>query len=529
MRKIGLVGGTGPESTVMYYKKLNEEIDRLTDSQAMPDISIESVDFRRAWDYVTKDEKGKLADYLLEKIRHLYRSGAQVVALTAVTMHMVYDDLAARSPIELISIPKAVSEEVASRGIKCIGLLGTAFTMEQDFMKKDLEAAGISVIVPDETDRALVAKRILEELERGIVKEETLAELQSIIKKMKDQHGIEGVILGCTELPLILNEKNCPVPCFDAVEIHLKKLVALALEEDSASAPAANAVSTDPEALAPCGSQDIDTGRLLLRKFRYDDADSMLKNWVSDEAVQDMYAEPTYKTHEELKPLLDKYIGGYDSPYYYRWAVIEKSSSECIGQVAFFLVDQKNHYGEIEYCIGRAYQGKGYATEATKALIRYGFETIHFHKIQICVRPSNQPSKKVIDKCGFILNGVLPDYFYRHGSYEDRMYFSLFEKDLPEDFYAADDDPAIARVRKMEQLFDQARDKIARAEKSKEEFLAFQPQIEKLASYYESSDWKEDFARDEEGGFPKTLKRGVLSEDGIYNLLERNTELLSGD
>ncbi|MBO4496441.1 MAG: amino acid racemase [Clostridiales bacterium] len=230
MKKIGLVGGTGPESTVMYYKDLNTEIDARTGGKAMPDIAIESVNFRRAWEYVCNEQYDLLADYLEEKVECLVAGGAEVVALTAVTMHVVFDAIQKRTSLPLVSIPKTVCEEVVSRGCKKVGLLGTIFTMEKDYMKKDLQEAGVVVLVPTETERQLVAKRIYEELEQGIVKESTLAELVGIITRMRDEDGIEGVILGCTELPLILNSENCPVPCFDSVEIHLKKLVKLAME-----------------------------------------------------------------------------------------------------------------------------------------------------------------------------------------------------------------------------------------------------------------------------------------------------------
>lgn len=230
MKKIGLVGGTGPESTVMYYKKLNNEIDMLTGGEAMPDISIESVNFRKAWDYVSKANYDSLTEYLAEKINCLISSGAEVVSLTAVTMHIVFDELSKRIDYPLVSIPRVVCEEIVSHGISRVGLLGTVFTMEQDYMKKDLISAGVQVLVPNEKERELIGKRIFEELEVGVVKESTLAELVNIINRMKDNDGIEGIILGCTELPLILNSDNCPIKCFDAVDIHLKKLIALAME-----------------------------------------------------------------------------------------------------------------------------------------------------------------------------------------------------------------------------------------------------------------------------------------------------------
>ena len=228
MKKIGFVGGTGPESTVMYYKELNSKIDQATGGKNMPDLSIESVNFRKAWELVSSNQYQELAEYLSEKVNNLMKSGAEVITLTAVTMHMVLDEVEKSTNVSLVSIPKAVCDEALKRGYKKVGLLGTIFTMEQDFMKKDMLQAGIEVVVPDKADRELVAKRIFEELEFGIVKESTLQELNGIIRKMQEEHGIEAVVLGCTELPLILNDGNCVLPCMDSIEIHINKLVELA-------------------------------------------------------------------------------------------------------------------------------------------------------------------------------------------------------------------------------------------------------------------------------------------------------------
>ena len=188
-------------------------------------------------------------------------------------------------------------------------------------------------------------------------------------------------------------------------------------------------VNTEVVSINGVGTQTIETDRLILRKFTYDDADSMLRNWAGAPDVQLMYGEPVYSSIEEVKELLDKYIGGYSSDTYFRWAVILKENGECIGQAAYFLVDEHNHFGEIEYCIGKKYQGRGYATEATKALIDYGFKSINYHKVQICVRPSNTPSCKVIEKCGFVYEGTLRDYFYMNGHYEGRKYYSILKSE----------------------------------------------------------------------------------------------------
>lgn len=181
--------------------------------------------------------------------------------------------------------------------------------------------------------------------------------------------------------------------------------------------------------LTHIGTNVINTERLILRRFEYTDDVAMLKNWISDEKVQSMYSEPVYSNKEEVHELLDKYIISYENLDYYRWAVILKESGECIGQIAYFLVDNKNHFAEIEYCIGSEFQRNGYATEATKAVIKYGFDEVNFHKIQICTKSINKPSKRVIEKCGFTYEGTLRDYFYMNSKYIDRLYFSMLRSE----------------------------------------------------------------------------------------------------
>ncbi len=232
MKKIGLVGGTGPESTLMYYKELNSRIDNLTGGKAMPDIAIESVNFRRAWDYVAEGDYNNLAKYLSEKVNALKATGAEIIALTAGTMHIVFAEIEKDTSVSLVSIPKAVCKEAQKRNYKKVGLLGTIFTMEKDYMKNDFVNAGIEVVVPEKADRDLIANRILEELELGVVKESTREEFNSIIKKMRDNHGIEAVVLGCTEIPLLLNDDNCVLPCLDSVDIHINQLIKLATSEN---------------------------------------------------------------------------------------------------------------------------------------------------------------------------------------------------------------------------------------------------------------------------------------------------------
>lgn len=125
----------------------------------------------------------------------------------------------------MISIPEAAAEYAVSKGYHRVGLLGTIFTMEKDYLSKAFLQRGIEVIVPDADIRVLVNERISKELEYGIIKESTIEELKQVILNMKNEQGIEAVILGCTELPLAINEEISPVPCIDIMEVHIQKLV----------------------------------------------------------------------------------------------------------------------------------------------------------------------------------------------------------------------------------------------------------------------------------------------------------------
>ena len=181
--------------------------------------------------------------------------------------------------------------------------------------------------------------------------------------------------------------------------------------------------------LTHCGTMSIETDRCYLRQFRFSDDADMLANWISDPNTQSMISEPVYSTKEEVKELLSKYISAYQKDDYYRWVVIEKASQSAIGQVSIFLVDNKNHWGEIEYCIGSRFHRNGYASEATIALINYGFSKVNLHKVQVCHKESNIASKGLILKCGFTFEGTLRDYFYMDDIYVNRCFYSILRSE----------------------------------------------------------------------------------------------------
>lgn len=177
------------------------------------------------------------------------------------------------------------------------------------------------------------------------------------------------------------------------------------------------------------GTQTINSERLTLRAFQYTDGDDMLAYWISDPKIQSLYSEPTYTTKEAVKELLDKYISSYERTDYYRWAIIEKESNICIGQIAIFLVDDKNHFCEIEYALGNKFHRKGYGTEAVKAILSFCFNKIHFHKVQVCHKDGNIASQGVIRKCNFTYEGTLRDFFFMDGKYVDRLFYSMLKEE----------------------------------------------------------------------------------------------------
>lgn len=225
MKKLGLVGGMGPESTIPYYHDIVYGVQKRVGENYFPPLTIESVNVFEVLKLCGEQKYDELTDYLLKAIDSLAKSGADFAALSANTPHIVFDRLQERSPLPLVSIIEAARDYAINHGMRKLGLLGTRFTMQGEFFKKPFIESGIEIITPNESAMAMVNDKISSELELGIVKPETLALFQEIIKRMKAKNGIEAIILGCTELPLILNDEVSPVPCLDTMQIHINALI----------------------------------------------------------------------------------------------------------------------------------------------------------------------------------------------------------------------------------------------------------------------------------------------------------------
>jgi len=215
----------GPESTIPYYHDIVYGVRERLGRDEFPPLAVESVDVFRVLGLCGAGKYDELTEYLLRAIESLAGAGADFAALSANTPHIVFDRLQARSPLPLVSIVEAARDEARRRKLGRLGLLGTVFTMEGEFFKAPFAAAGIGIVTPPAPERAYIGKKIGEELELGIVREDTRRRFVEIIGDMRDRDGIEAVVLGCTELPLLLNDGGSPVPCLDTMAIHVKALV----------------------------------------------------------------------------------------------------------------------------------------------------------------------------------------------------------------------------------------------------------------------------------------------------------------
>ena len=219
----GLVGGLGPESTIDYYRRIIDEFKR--EERTVPSLVIDSLDPQRALNLAGTDRAG-FAAYLMGSIRRLAGAGVDFVAITANTPHVVFDELAAQSPVPLLSIVEVCCDEAQRRGLSRLALLGTRFTMEAAFYPAVFARRGMTVVTPDETDRTWVHARYVEELLEGVFREETRTEISALIQRLRDEHRLDGVILGGTELPLLLRQDSIAgIPALDTTALHVSAIV----------------------------------------------------------------------------------------------------------------------------------------------------------------------------------------------------------------------------------------------------------------------------------------------------------------
>ncbi len=224
MKKIGLIGGMTPESTLYYYRNYIRMSRELLGPFTFPELMIYSINFSEFKDNPRGWEGRK--ELLINAARALERAGAEIIAMTANTPHMVFPEVQEAVSVPMVSIIDTLIEEMKRRRVKKVLLLGTKTTMTAGFYKNALREAGFDVVTPTEEEMDEVNRVIFEELSFENLKSKPY--LIELVERYAREKGIEGVILGCTELPLAIKPGDVPVEVFDTAKIHMKKLIELA-------------------------------------------------------------------------------------------------------------------------------------------------------------------------------------------------------------------------------------------------------------------------------------------------------------
>ncbi len=221
VKTLGILGGTGPESTIDYYRLLLEAHARRRPDAGNPPMLIHSVNFRELMPFMESHDWAGLAAWLSKQFEPLARAGAEFGLIAANTPHIAFDLLEPISPLPLLSIVEATVAATQAAGYRRVGLLGTKLTMEGRFYPEVFDRDGIELAIPDEADRGYVNQKYFDELFVGVFLEETRQGLAEVIRRLVERDQVEAVILGGTELPLILREaSDIPIPLIDTAQVH---------------------------------------------------------------------------------------------------------------------------------------------------------------------------------------------------------------------------------------------------------------------------------------------------------------------
>lgn len=225
MKRIGIIGGIGPESTVDYYKSIISLYRKRSGNENYPPIIINSINMTEMLNYVSEEDYESLVNQLTDSITTLKRAGADFAVIASNTPHVVFDTVSAKSPLSLISIVESTCERAAMLKLKRVLLIGTAFTMRNSFYADCFKKYSIDVFVPDKDEQEKIHNIIFPELEDGIVNPEKKIEMLDICNRLISREKIEGIVLGCTELPLMLKNEDFQIEVLNTAEIHVQAVV----------------------------------------------------------------------------------------------------------------------------------------------------------------------------------------------------------------------------------------------------------------------------------------------------------------
>jgi len=232
MKTIGLIGGMTWHSTADYYRFINEGVQKRLGGNASARLVLWSMEFAEIEAFQETDNWERMTDLMVDAARRVEAAGAECVVVCANTMHRTAEAIEAAVKIPLLHVADATAAEIRRQGLASVGLLGTRYTMEMEFYRKRLEEKhGLVVLVPEPAERRLVHSVIYHELARGVVKDESLRSYLEVMDRLA-RRGAQGIILGCTEIPLLIKPKDTPLPLFDTTALHSQAAVDFSLSEE---------------------------------------------------------------------------------------------------------------------------------------------------------------------------------------------------------------------------------------------------------------------------------------------------------
>jgi aspartate racemase len=225
MKKVGIVGGLGPESTIQYYRGIINGFRSSYDQYGYPEIAIESINLKAVMNHIDKSRWDEVAEFIASKFEVLRAGGAAFGVIASNTPHIVFDTIQSQTFLPLLNIVDATLNYSKQHDFKKLCLLGTKITMGADFYRYVFDKEGISLVVPNQDEQDYIQMKIFSEIEFGVFKKDTKKNFQAIMNRIIKEENVEGVILGCTELPLLIKAKDIPVHHIDTAQIHIANIV----------------------------------------------------------------------------------------------------------------------------------------------------------------------------------------------------------------------------------------------------------------------------------------------------------------
>lgn len=381
MNVIGLIGGMSWESTVTYYEIMNREIAKALGGFHSAKIMMYNVDFAELEKNMSSGNWDGNAQILSDAAQRLEKAGARFIVIATNTMHKLVPKIEKTVHIPILHIADATAECIKRDGLKKVALLGTKFTMTQDFIKDRLTAAGLDVIVPDEKDIEFVNNVIFNELCLGKVLDSSRTEYKRIISDMKEK-GAQGVILGCTEIGMLIGKNDSCLPVYDTTIIHATEAARHALM--------------------------LQTKRLILRRWQESDAKD-LYTYAKDPDIGPAAGWPVHHSEEESRNVIQKGLNGAEA-----YAICLKTDNRAIGAIELKLnghtdKTERDDECEIGSWLAKPFWRQGITEEASKELIRHAFEDCGMNRIWGAYFDGNEKSKRLQEKLGFTYHQTIKD------------------------------------------------------------------------------------------------------------------------